>query len=261
MTRDTLLLVGRDGGDRTVAETHRERLQRRDVADAVEVVSYEREPVRELRDRLLDVDADRVFAVPTCIAHSHETIDAVPSALSHVPGSVTYCEPIGRSPAITGAILDRATARVEPAPDASLVLVGFGSSGTPYRRQVVEYHAARIRQNFGYGEVVPCYLMQNPAVECVRYNVTNERVVAAPLFVEPCDATEEAIPAKLELDRGGIEYADSLGEHPFVTDAIESEVARQRVLADTDRTVPRSFEAALTARSRPVAIDGQGERR
>lgn len=258
MPRDTLLLISRENGGRTVTETHRERLLDRNVADSVEVARYEREPVRELRDRLRALDADRVFATTMRVAHTRETTEAIPSALSHVPGTVTYCEPLGRSPAVTRALVERATARVEAADDASLVLVGFGSSGTPYHRQAVEYHAARLRQQSGYGEVVPCYLMQNPAVECVRYNVTNDRVVAAPLFVEPSAATAEEIPAKLELDRGGIEYADPLGAHPFVTDAIESELAKQRVLSDADQPGPHSFEATLTARSRALATDGRG---
>lgn len=259
MSRDTLLLVCRENEGQSVVETHRERLQRRGVADSVEVARYEQEPVRELRDQLLDVDADRVFAVPMCVAHSHETTNAIPSVLSSVHGSVEYCEPVGRSPAVTQAIFERATAHVEAAMDASLVLVGLGSSGTPYHRQVVEYHAARIRQQSDYGEVVPCYLVQNPAVECVRYNVSNDRAVATPLFLEPDVATEEEIPAKLELERGGIEYADPLGEHPLVTDAIESEAAKQRVLADIDQSGPQSFEATLTAQSRALATDGEGE--
>lgn len=259
MSRDTLLLVCRENEGRTAVETHRERLHRRNVADSVEVVSYEHEPVRELREQFIDLDADRAFVVPMWVAHSHETTDAIPSALAYVPGSVQYCEPVGRSPAVTRAIFERATGRVGATGDASLVLVGFGSSGTPYNRQTVEYHAARLRQQSDYGEVLPCYLMQNPAVECVRYNVANERAVAAPLFIEPNAATEEEIPAKLELDRGGIEYADPLGEHPLVTDAIESEVAKQRVLTEADQPGPRSFEAALTSRARAVATDGEGE--
>jgi len=260
MTRDTLFLVCRGNEDRSAVATHRDRLQRRDVADSVAVVSYEREPVRELRDRFVDVDADRVFAVPMCLAHSRETTEAIPSALSYVSGSVAYCEPVGRSPAVTRAVYERAANRVEATADASLVLVGFGSSGTPYNRQAVEYHAARIREQSAYGEVVPCYLMQNPTVECVRYNVSKERVVAAPLFLAPSAATEEEIPAKLELDRGGIEYAAPLGEHSLVTDAIESEVAKQRVLTDADQAGPQSFEASLTAQSRAVATDGEGRR-
>jgi len=259
MPRDTLLLVCRESEGRSAVETHRERLRRRDVADAVEVVRYEHEPVRELRDQLVGLDADRVFAVPMCLAHSRETIEAIPSALSAVAGSVTYCEPVGHSPAITGAILERATNRVAAGANATIVLVGFGSGGTPYNRQAVEYHAARIRHQSDFGEVVPCYLMQNPTVECARYSVSTDRAVAAPLFVEPSAATEEEIPAKLELERGGIEYADPLGDHSLVTDAIVAEVARQRVLTGANNGSPRSFEATLATGAHAVATDGEGE--
>ncbi|SFS08671.1 Sirohydrochlorin ferrochelatase [Halomicrobium zhouii] len=259
MPRDTLLLVCRESEGRSAVETHRERLRTRGVADAVEVARYQHEPVRELRDRLAGLDADRVFAIPMCLSHSRETTDAIPSALSAVSAPVTYCEPVGHSPAVTGAVLERATSHVAAGANASIVLVGFGSGGTPYNRQAVEYHAARIRRQSDYGEVMACYLMQNPAVECVRYNVSTDRAVAAPMFVDPGAATEEEIPAKLELERGGIEYADPLGDHSLVTDAIEAEVARQRVLTDARRGSPHSFEAALRSGAHALASDGEGE--
>lgn len=257
MSRDTLLTICRTPKGRSVAETHGKRLRRRGVVDSVEVLTYEHEPVRELREQLQTIDADRVFAVPLCLAHSRETTEAIPAALSYVPAPVEYCEPVGQSPAVTRAIVSRAIDHVSAADDASLVLVGFGASGTPYHRQTVEYHAERLRRQSEYGEVVSCYLLQNPTVECVRYNVTNDRVVAVPLFVEPSEATTEEIPAKLELDRGGIEYTEPLGSHPLLTDAIESEVAKQRVLAGNQG--PQTFEATLTAKSHALATDGEGE--
>lgn len=258
MPRDTLLLVRRTTDRPSVAATHARRLRSRDVVDDVRVATYEQEPVRELRDELRALDADRAFAVPLCLAHSRETLDAVPAALSAVDAPVHYCEPVGRNPAVTRTIRDRATDHYRAGDDVSLVLVGFGASGTPYHRQAVEYHAARLRGESGFGEVVPCYLLQNPAVECVRYNVANERAVAVPLFVQPSSATDEEIPAKLGVDRGGVAYADPLGEHPLVTDAIEASVASQRVVAGDARD-PHSFEATLTARARALATDGEGE--
>ncbi|WP_248898017.1 CbiX/SirB N-terminal domain-containing protein [Haloplanus halobius] len=259
MTRETVLLVGRRAENtEDVLETHARRLRERGVADAVRTATYEHEPIRELRESLSALSADRVYALPMCLAHSYETTEDIPAALSYVPGTVHYGEPVGRSPAVTGVVEQRAAAQVPPAASASLVLIGFGNSSQPYHRQAVEYHADRLRERTAYGEVRTCFLLQNPAVECVRYNVTGDRTVAVPLFVTRSDATEREIPAKLELDRGGIEYADPLGTHAHVTDALEAEVARQRVLATADDGTPTTFESTLTQSRTPLATDGEG---
>ncbi|MFB6302715.1 MAG: CbiX/SirB N-terminal domain-containing protein [Haloferacaceae archaeon] len=257
MTDDALLLVGRESVNAgEVLAIHADRIERQGTVDAVHVVTYESEPVCELRERLAALTADRVYAVPMCAAHTYETTEDVPAALSAVSGEVRYCEPVGRSPAVTGALLDRATDEVRPGSDASLVLVGFGNSSQPYGRQVVRYHAARIHDRADYGEVRPAFLLQNPAVECARYAVTGDRTVAVPLFVARSDATETAIPRKLELDRGGVAYADPLETHPGVTEAVRASIETRRAMATGDR--PASFEDALAASRRPVATDGEG---
>lgn len=258
MTHETVLLVGRRAENTTdVLETHARRLRERGVADGVRTVTYDHEPIRELREPLSSLSADRVYAIPACLAHSYETTEDLPAALSAVPGTVHYCEPVGRSPAVTHVIERRAAPLAPVEASTSLVLVGFGNSSQPYHRQAVQYHAARLREGTAYGEVRTCFLLQNPAVECVRYNVSGDRTVAVPLFVSRSDATEREIPAKLELDRGGIEYADPLGTHPRLTDALEAEVARQRVLATADES-PATFESTLTATRTPLATDGEG---
>jgi len=259
MTSETLLLVGRDTGySRDVFETHAERLAGRTAVDEVEVATYESEPVRELRDRLRSVPGDRVYAVPLCAAHSHETVDGVPAALSYVPGEVHYCEPLGRSPAVTEVLRERGTDLVSAGEDATLVLVGFGSSSKPYHRQTAEYHASRLREQSAYDEVLTCYLLQNPAVECVRYNISTPRAVAVPLFAARSEATERRIPEEIELDRGGIEYAEPLGEHPRITDALHAELEKQRALAIGESSESPPFEAELLETRRPVATDGEG---
>lgn len=258
MTAETLLLVGRESpGAREVYGTHAERLRERDAAGSVRVATYEHDPQRELRGMVSEPPAERTYVVPMCLAHTHETTEALPAAFASLPDDIQYCEPVGRSPSVTGAILDRASAEAPAGPETSLVLVGLGNTTGSYHRRVTEYHAAHIRERTEYGAVLSCYLAQNPAVECVRYNVPTESAVAVPLFVAPSDATEERIPAKLELDRGGIEYADPLGTHPRVTDAIHDRLETQRVLAESTPS-PASFEAALAGSARPLATDGDG---
>lgn len=258
MTTESILLIGRDRRNaHEVFETHASRLARRVRVDSVEIATYGSEPIRELRERFRRHSADTVYAVPMCAAHTHDTIDAVPSALSYISGETHYCEPIGRSPAITELIEEKGSSLVPAAEDTALVLVSFGSSSKPYHREATDYHAVRLREQSSYGEVLTCYLLQNPTVECVRYNVTKRRAVAVPLFVTRSEATEDRIPDELELARGGIEYADPFGKDPRITDAIHAEIEKQRALA-FDETPVSSFERRLTSMRRPVATDGEG---
>lgn len=259
MSAESVLLVGRE--TRTaegVLSTHAERLRERGIVDSVAVATYGHEPVRELKSQFEGHDSDRVYAVPMCAAHTYETTDGVPRALSYLSGEVRYCEPVGASPAVTDVIEARAAERAAPASDVSLVLVAFGSSSKPHQRETAEYHAARLREHADYGEVLSCYLLQNPAVECVRYNVSNDSAVAVPLFMTRSEATEERVPDALELDRGGMAYADPFGEHPRVTDAIAAAVERQRALTTDDVAPATTVDAHPSGPRRPVATDGDG---
>lgn len=255
MTTESLLLVGRtDGGDSEVLSTHAERLDRRNLVDAVHTATYDTEPIRELRGTVSGITTDRVYAVPMVAAHSHDTIEGIPAALSYAPGTVHYCEPIGASPAVTETLVSRASDHASGR-DTTLVIVGFGSSAKPFHEQTAEYHATRLRERSEYGGVETCYLLQNPAVECVRYNVDTPKAVAVPLFVLPSEATERTIPEKLSVGRGGMAYTGPLGTHERITDAVAAELAKQRSLAEASGP---GFESRLTADQRPVATDGEG---
>jgi len=259
MTTESIVLIGRErSATGELFEIHAGRLADRIAVDAVETATYETEPVRELRGQLRDISADRVYAVPMRIAHNHNTTRGVPAALSHISGETIYCEPPGGSDAVTDVIEQKASSLVSARAESSLVLVGFGSNSQPEGRRTTEQHAARLRERTDYGEVVSCYLLQNPAVECARYNVSNPAAVAVPLFLGESEATAERIPAQLELDRGGMEYAGALGSHPRITDAIYAEIEKQRAL---DATAAESFEAELARTRRPVATDGDGHSR
>lgn len=231
---DALLLVGR-AHTREVAERHAARLRDRDVAASVRVATYERDPTE------LDVSLEgTTYVVPMAVAPNRDTTRGIPGALPEA----RHCEPIGTSPAVSRALASRAAEAVTPGADASLALVAFGDSSMAAPRRTTEAHAARLRSAGDFGEVTTAYMLQNPAAECVRYNLTGDRAVVVPFFVAACEETDRALPEKLELDRGGLAYADPLGDHEAVTDAIESEFARARAIDGG------------TAAVRPVATDG-----
>lgn len=235
-------------------ETHARRLERRGVG-RVETATYKREPGRELRDALRDVSGERVYGVPMVAAHGYETREDVPAALATAAGTARYCEPVGRSPAVTVALAERAEGQVAEPGEASLVVVSLGG-GTGDSRRVTERHVERLRRRTAYDEVIGSYLLENPAVECARYTATNDTVVAVPLFVGRCGATDDRIPAQLEADQSGVVYTDPLGEERLLTDAVQSEVARRRALADGSDTL----ETGAAEPPHPMVADGEGER-
>jgi sirohydrochlorin ferrochelatase len=229
---DTLLLVGRAHA-REAAQIHAERLRSRSVADRVAVTTYDSDPAE------IDLEVDgETYVVPMVAAPDRDTTRALPGALP----AARHCEPVGTSPAVGRGLADRAREAVSPTADSSVALVAFGAGA----RETTERQADRLREMTEYGEVTTAYLLQNPAVECLRYNLSGERAVVVPFFVAACEETERAIPEKLDLDRGGLEYTDPLGTHEAVTDAIEAEFAKARALE------------AGTAAVRPIATDGRG---
>lgn len=247
MPRETLVLVGRDEVQ-SVANHHADRVRDAGIVDAVATATYEVEPEFELREALSGVRGDRIYAVPLCFAHTHETLKGVPRALSRLSGEVRYCDPIGKRRAVTRAIRNRA----EAASDAdALVLVALGNSRDEYARTAAASHAARLRAEFD--EVRTAYLLQSPAAECARYTLEADHAVACPLFVGECEATRSRIPEQLELHRGGIDYADPFGTDGAVTDAIA--VAVERAHTSTTFSTPGSDRVAD---AEPVATDGSG---
>jgi sirohydrochlorin ferrochelatase len=231
---DTLLLVGRQH-TRAVAETHAMRLRERGVADRIGVDTYDHDPAELSADT-----GGETYVVPMAVAPTRDTTRDIPGALP----TAHHCEPVGTSPAVSRALADRAREAVAPGDDASLALLAFGDTSREGHRRATEAHATRLRESTRYGEVTAAYLLQNPAAECVRYNLSGDRAVAVPFFIAPCEETDSALPAKLELERGGLAYADPLGDHAAVTDAIEAEVAKARSLGSG------------TAAVDPVATDG-----
>jgi len=255
MTTEHLILIGRESHDaQEVYETHADRLADRGVVDQVTVETYEHEPRYELRDRLTGIDAERVYAVPMRATHGSDTAEEIPAALSAVPGEVSYCDLVGRSPAVTDALLDRARSHVAATEErqASLILIGSGSGRSPDGYRTMECQADLLRDGTEYEEVVTAYLTRDPAVECVRYNLSEPRAVAVPMFLTANRATETQIPDRLCPDRSGIECASPLGTHARVTDAIEAEVEKQRVL-----NAGGESKQTLAENGRPLAANGK----
>lgn len=261
MTTGTLILVERQRAqsDRTV-EIHAERLREREVADSVVVERYDDGlGGTDLTGDYDERDTEEVYVVPMLSAQTKGTQQSIPPMVASITDSPTFCDPVGKNPIVTDVIADRASELIEPAADVSLILVGLGSSSSPHQQRMLQYHRTRLLERTAYGEVTTAYLLQDPAVECAAYNVSNDWIVAVPVFVSPSAATREEIPRKIGVDRSGIEYADPFGTHPRLTDAIQAEVATQRVIRNRRPESGSSISEGLTSGShRPVATDGRG---
>jgi sirohydrochlorin ferrochelatase len=249
METDALVLLARETPHgRTVARTHADRLRERLSVDEVHTAFHDGDPQQDLD--LESVTAEEVYAVPLCIGHTYATTEDYPAALASLPGTVSCSGPVGDTATVTEALFDRAREAV-PDPE-TIVLVGLGHSQLDAARSAVEQHATRLREHTDVA-VETCYLLQNPTVECVRYSISDTPAVAVPAFIADCPATREEIPRKLELDRGGLAYADPVGDHPALTAAIHADVEKQRVLSEADAH-PGAGESL-----QPVATDGLGQ--
>ncbi|MFB6183492.1 MAG: CbiX/SirB N-terminal domain-containing protein [Haloarculaceae archaeon] len=226
---DALLLVGRRterSGE--VLSTHARRLRERAAADAVHVVQYTQNPTRTVTTALDDVEAETAVVIPIVVDREHFPTDAVAAA---TPTGVRVSEPIGHSPAVTDLLLDRAHAAADAPTETSLVLVGLGRGGAASTERAVESHAARVRASACFDQVVTGYLVADPSVECVGYEVVNDDVVVVPLFVADDESVTERVPDRLRLPNRTVAYTSPLGTHDLLTRAIEAELARQCVLA------------------------------
>ena len=260
MTPNTLLLVGRQTAESPqLIQTHAARLRDRNVAGTVRVETYDGtwdEPVGDTAPERVD---EPVLVVPLTVAYTNEMRHVIASIARRWGEAVSLCDPIGHSPALTDIIAERADEHADRPEATSLLLVGLGSGSLSDQRRTVEYHEQRLRDRTAYDEVRSCYVLQDPVVECARYNVSNEAVVAVPVFVAPSPVTGTTIPEKLGIDRGGIDYAPPIGAHERLTDAIHAEVVRHRALEQlsAEHSADRVSRPPVV-RARPVVTDGQG---
>jgi sirohydrochlorin ferrochelatase len=260
MTPATLLLVGRQTAESPQPiQTHAARLRDRNVAATVRVETYDQTWDETVADTAPGRVDEPVLVVPLTVAYTNETRHVVSSIARRWGDAVSLCDPIGHSPALTDIIAERADEHAGSPEETSLLLVGLGSGSLSDQRRTVEYHEQRLRDRTAYDEVQSCYVLQDPVVECARYNVSNEAVVAVPVFIAPSPVTAETIPAKLDIDRGGIDYAAPIGTHEGLTDAIHAEVVRHRALEQlSDEHSADRVSRPPAVRARPVVTDGKG---
>jgi sirohydrochlorin ferrochelatase len=251
--------------DRQAARTERttesraERLRDQNVVETAVIERFDGANGEQRTDEYGELNDEVVCVMLMTAARTTETERVLPSVATAVANSSVLRDPIGRNPAVTGIFSNLATDHVEPSADASLLLVGLGSSSLPRQRRAVEYHQRRLAARTDFGDVTAAYLLQNPAIECAPYDAASDDVVAVPVVVTPPEVTREAIPNRLDPDHTDIAYTDLLDAYPQLTDVIRAELTEQHVFESrTAESRSAAIEGVVDDSARLVATDGRG---
>ncbi len=143
--------------------------------------------------------------------------------------------------------------------DATLVLVGHGSTINADSAAPTHQHADELRRRGVFGQVLECFWKQEPGISGVLRGAWLPRVFVVPLFISEGYFTEEVIPRELGLcqtgetdfprvqQRGGqkIHYCGPVGTHDSMTGVLERravDIVRQH---PTPSGAPRPGEVSL----------------
>lgn len=142
--------------------------------------------------------------------------------------------------------------------DATLLLIGHGSSRRAEAAGVLSWHADRIRRRGLFGSVQACFWRQEPHLGGILATLTTQHVVAVPFFISDGHFTREVIPKELglrRLDSGEwplsqyvgtrlLVYAPPVGAHERLTEAV-LEAARRAMERSPFPWRPCPAESAL----------------
>ncbi|MEO5720939.1 MAG: CbiX/SirB N-terminal domain-containing protein [Chthoniobacterales bacterium] len=251
-----LLIVGHgstvnpDSSRPTLA--HVEEIRRRGLFAKVACCFWKEEP--SLRDALYSFQnpaVEEVFVVPNFISEGYFTQTVIPRELE-LDGALTtrasgqvwkYCEPVGNHPAMTELLLQRAreVAPGVPENEASLLIVGHGTSLNDNSAVAAKREAARMRERANYGAVLNVYMEEAPLVAEWAQLTKTPHVVVVPFFISDGLHSYEDIPVLLgiEAEPSGdifqrnphalqgrsLYYASSLGTHPRLADLLLEQAA------------------------------------
>jgi len=123
--------------------------------------------------------------------------------------------------------------------DASLLLIGHGSTVNGDSGATVHQHVAELRRRNLFADVQPAFFKIEPHIGPALASVRTPRVFVVPLFVSEGYFTRQAIPCELGLPAGSqdvmpckvrlagrdIIYCHPVGTHPLMTEIILSRAA------------------------------------
>jgi sirohydrochlorin cobaltochelatase len=142
--------------------------------------------------------------------------------------------------------------------DASLLLIGHGSTLNSESAAPVYQHAAEVRRRHLFAEVREVFWKQEPSITKVLATANTPRVFVVPLFISEGYFTEQMIPAELGLVQPGVDcfervqkrgpqvlfYCAPVGTHASMTDVILAR-AKEVVERAPFPRAPKTKETAL----------------
>jgi len=247
---------------------HADEIKRRGVFAEVVCAFWKEEP--SLRQVRYMVESDDVYVVPNFISEGYFTRTVIPRELGlagaksgHDRREIKYCEPVGNHARMTDLLLHRAreVAPGVPPQEASLLIIGHGTSLNENSGAAVKEQVRRIAARKEFGEVFGVFMEEEPFVTDWRKIATKRNVIAVPFFVSDGLHSYQDIPVLLGIESapteaasnmevfrrnpyhvGGREifYASAIGTEPLFADVILDQVAR----FDEQHALPEAASAA-----------------
>ena len=142
--------------------------------------------------------------------------------------------------------------------DATLILVGHGSTLNAESSAPTYQHGDELRRRRIFGQVLECFWKLEPSVCGVMRGVSSSRVFVVPLFISEGYFTEQVIPRELGMCQNGasgferkqvlggrpVSYCGPVGTHASMTGVILSR-ARDVVAKHPFPRAPKPLETTL----------------
>jgi len=272
--RSALILVGHGStlNPDSSAPTfqHVDEIIRRDAFAEVHGAFWKEEP--SLREVLYMVESDHVYVVPNFISEGYFTETVIPRELelsgpiSHRMGkTIGYCDPVGNDPRMVDLVLQsaRRVAPHVPADQASLLVVGHGTSLNEKSAEATLRQVREIRRKGWYAEVEEAYMEEAPFIADWRKNTSHHYVIVVPFFIADGLHSYQDIPVLLgiepeptvaashqevfrrnphRLDGRELYYAMAIGSEPSMADIILDTVDRFQQKHSSE-TAPQTGES------------------
>jgi sirohydrochlorin cobaltochelatase len=192
---------------------HADEIRRQGIFAEVVCAFWKEEP--SYRQVLDMVESPEIYIVPNFISEGYFTQKIIPrelglaGAVTHLPArpglparTLKYCEPVGSHPAMTKLLLHRAR-EVAPGVDprqASLVIVGHGTSLNENSGLAVKEQVARIHACDQYAEVLGMFMEEHPFVTDWQKQTASPDVIVVPFFVSDGLHSYQDIPVLLGIE-------------------------------------------------------------
>ena len=237
---------------------HAGEIERRGLFGEVVCGFWKEQP--SFRDALDTVKSPDIYVVPNFISEGYFTQKVIPrelgirgqvTALPARPGrparTLKYCQPTGNHPRMTELLLHRARAAapgVDPG-QASLVIVGHGTSLDENSGLAVKMQVSHIRARNQYAEVVGLFMEEAPCVTDWKTQTSLPHVIVVPFFISDGLHSYQDIPVLLgiqpeheappgipevfrqtphEINGRRLYYSSAIGSDPLFVDIILEQV-------------------------------------